>query len=281
MSIRFVAEISSNWRAGTDAQSKKRALELIKQAARHGATDVKFQLFRADLMTRNPNPALRSLELPVGWLSELHRCAEDNGVQFGCSPFYVDAVRELYPFVSEYKVASWEITHVPLLEAIRDTDKNVVMSTGAAIFPEVDEALEILRPETDMAASDFGITLLHCTGGYPTRPEDLTLRRVLDLGDNYFPLNIGLSSHCIVPEVTAAAVLYQASMFEVHFDLEDRKGVENGHSYTPETFAKLVKYANLFKEAMDCQCEFTEDDLSAREQYRRDPSDWLRPYLGG
>lgn len=273
----FIAEIGSNWYASGE-NGLERAKKLIKAAAMSGADVAKFQLFRVEKLYREKKDQTprKHLELPLGWIPELVKTCDENGLEFFLSVFYPEAVDETAEFVSRWKIASWDMTYKPLLEKVASTMMPVVMSTGAADFDEVDDSLSIL---TDNGTHPDDITLLHCTGGYPTRPEDMQLKRILDLATEFFPAHVGLSSHCTVPYVTAASVLYGAEIIEVHFDLKDKAGAEANHSYTPQTFSEMVKMAKTLLEAKDCGCVRTLDDAVARNNYYRDESDWLRPVL--
>lgn len=276
--VEYIAEISSNF-VTNGKRSKDRAMKLIEAAANSGATTVKFQLLKAELLYRNPDTvkAVEKAELPEEWIPELIACAEENGVEFLCSPFYLDAVDLLeHHNVERYKVASWELTKVgevnPLLVKIRDTDKPVLLSTGGATFDEVEHAIEILRPG-DETPDD--IVLMHCNPAYPTDAENAELRRILDLATEFYPLSVGYSCHVADPIIAASSVMYQSEVIEVHFDLDDRKGNEAVHSLTPAKFAEMVRYGNMLQKAVtgkpnDFDVKF------ARKNYRRDPSDWLR-----
>ena len=270
----FIAEVGSNWYVPTE-KGLERAKKLIESAAKSGADVVKFQLFRANELYRDSmkQGALKHLELPLEWIPSLKQECGNNGVEFLCTPFYVDAVSILSGYVMRWKIASWDLTYKPLLAAVAETGMPVILSTGAATFSEVKEALEPFSKEFNK------ITLLHCTGGYPTEPKDMTLRRILDLATHFFPAHVGLSSHCIVPFITASSVLYGAEIIEVHYDLKDKLGAEASHSYSPQSFAEMVKLANQLSDARDCGCERTLVDAVARNSYYRDPSDWLRPVL--
>lgn len=273
--VEIVAEIGSNWYA-VGQNGLDRAKRLIESASKNGADTVKFQMFRANQLYRDADKqtAVKKLELPESWIPELYQVSKDNGVEFFCAPFYLDAVDVLADYVQKWKIASWDRTYTPLLEKIATFGMPVVMSTAAATLPEVDESLNILV-EGGIDLND--ITVLHCTGGYPTEPRDMIMNRINDLAAEFFPVHVGLSSHCIIPAVTASAVWYNAEYIEVHYDLKDKAGAEAGHSYTPQTLSEMVKLARMFLEAKDCGCERTLVDAVARNMYYRDPSDWLRP----
>lgn len=275
----FIAEIGSNWAVGDNP--KKRAIHLIKAAANSGATVVKFQLFKGEWLYRDYEKAraMQLTELPTAWLRELKKCTEELNLEFLVTPFYCGAVDILENLgVNRYKIASWDITHIPLLKKIASTKKPIIMSTGAATLEEIDEALTILRP--DVEAPD-DVILLHCTGGYPTPIEEVNLQKMLDIGGEFMPLRTGFSCHIIDPVIAASSVFYMGEVIECHLDLEDRIGAETTHSFTPQLFAEMVLLARRMKKAQNCNCEMPFFDFDARQNYRRDPSDWLRPPLKG
>lgn len=273
----LIVDIGSNWRVGTDKESRARASKLITAALNSGATTVKFQLFRADKLYREDKlqKQIMRYELPLEWLPELKQETEEQGGQFLVTPFYLDAVDELMRIgVNRFKIASWDMTYDPLLRLIAQTGKPVIMSTGAATMEEVDHAIGVVRPD-----NLDGLTIMHCTGGYPTILEEIVLRRIIDLAQEFFPVEVGFSAHVTEPYIVAAAALFMVETFEVHFDLADNKGTEQGHSYSPEYLVVLRRMIEEIYKARECECAETFGDFNARLNYRRDPSDWLRPPL--
>lgn len=280
--LQFIAEIGSNYFVEGKGKSLPRALTLIEEAAAAGATAVKFQLI--DKLYASPAQQARidEISLPAEWLPELKAEADRCGVEFLVTPFSVEAVDLILPYVKRIKIASWDITFFPLLEKVRDTGLPVILSTGGADLEEVDEALAILRPGDEFPRD---VTLMHCHAGYPTKVDEVNLRGIIDLAgatvsdiDEYEMMPVGLSSHCPDPEVNAAAVLYQAEIIEAHFDLIDGKGIEAPHSLNPVEFKRMVVLANKLlaaKGAYDFPGE--KDREFARSNYRRNSSDWLRP----
>lgn len=277
----IIAEIGSNWKVGGE-DGLSRALRLIESAAKNGATTVKFQLFRAEDLYRDHDASTKLVpyELKVSWLSELMDCATQNGVEFLCTPFYLNAVEILERHgIKRYKIASWDLTYHPLLEVVKQTKKPVILSTGASTMEEVSDAIDILRPAEEYENPEYDLTLMHCQGGYPTRIEDTILRRVLNLATEFFPIRVGLSSHIPLPHIVASSVLFGATTIEVHYDLPDKKGIESAHSFSGDSFRDLVMMTHQFEQALDCNCDMTLADKLARNMYRRDPSDWLRPVI--
>jgi sialic acid synthase SpsE len=280
----FVAEVSSNHH-----RDLERCLEFIRTAAVIGCDAVKFQLFRVrerfapEALRHDPRLLAREAwELPVEFLPRLARGCEEAGIQFSCTPFYLEAVEELLPFVDFYKVASYELMWDDLLEACARTGKPIVLSTGMATLPEVNHACSILR-----SAGCRDLTLLHCVSSYPAKPEDCNLAAIATLRESC-QCPVGWSDHSVEPGVIARAVhRWGASMIEFHLDLEGQ-GAEfsAGHCWLPEPMRELIRSvrAGLRAEG-DGEVGPAASELEERE-WRADPSDGLRPtrltrkYLG-
>jgi sialic acid synthase SpsE len=275
MKTEIVADLGLNIFYGADP--KKRAIELIQLAKESGCGTAKLQLLRGDKLYRDPakQAQLRPYELPVEWLPELMQVADDNDIELLVTPFYLEAVDVLERLgVDRYKIASSDILYTDLHRLIAQTGKPVILSTGAAEYKEIEAAIETLRPG-DETPDD--LTLLHCNVCYPCPVPDMQLRKILDLATEYYPLRVGYSSHTIAPHLVASSVLYSAEVIEVHFDAEDRKGVETAHSYTPSQMRQLVQMVDEFEKARDCGCAMTLSDTIGRASFYREPSDGLRP----
>src|SRR5665213_4551274 len=134
----FIAEASSN-----HDRDLSRALAFVDAAADAGCDAVKFQLFKIDRMfapeilsQSEKHRERRQWELPLAHLAPLAERCLKRGIQFSCTPFYLEAVEELRPFVAFYKVASYELLVDDLLKACGRSGKPVVLSTGMATMDE-------------------------------------------------------------------------------------------------------------------------------------------------
>src|SRR6201994_431183 len=161
----FIAEASSNHGRDLD-----RSRAFVDAAADAGCDAVKFQLFQIarmfapEILRQSPKHRARAeWELPLDHLAPLAEHCSARGIQFSCTPFYLEAVAELAPFVDFYKVASYELLVSELLKACARTGKPVVLSTGMATMDEIVAAAGCLR---DAGARD--VALLHCVSAYPT-----------------------------------------------------------------------------------------------------------------
>jgi sialic acid synthase SpsE len=272
---KFVAEVSSNHSRDLD-----RALAFVDRAADIGCDAVKFQLFKiAELFSPEAlafNTSLRAREaweLPVDFLPPLaKRCAERK-IEFSCTPFYLEAVAELEPFVAFYKVASYEMMWDDLLIRCARTGKPLVVSTGMATMEEIGHAVDVTRK-----AGCNDLTLLHCVSGYPTPVDECNLAAIETLRTR-FGCAVGWSDHSVRPGVISRAVnRWGASFIEFHLDL-DGQGDEfkTGHCWMPDPMASVIADVRIGLRADGTGEKVpAPSELSDRE-WRADPVDGLRP----
>lgn len=272
---KFVAEVSSN-----HSRDLERALAFVDKAADIGCDAVKFQLFRVkELFSPEAlaaNAALRAREaweLPVEFLPSLaRRCAERN-IEFSCTPFYLEAVAELEPYVAFYKVASYEMMWDDLLIRCAQTGKPLVISTGMATMDEITHAVEVSRK-----AGCKDLTVLHCVSGYPTPLDECNLAAIETLRQR-FHCNVGWSDHSVRPGVVERAVhRWGASFVEFHLDL-DGQGDEfkTGHCWLPVDIGAVIADVRAgFAGDGDGVKSPVPSELPDRA-WRADPSDGLRP----
>src|SRR5215471_9659248 len=197
----FIAEASSN-----HGRDLARALAFVDAAADAGCDAVKFQLFKIDrmfapeILSRSAkHRARREWELPRAHLAPLAERCLKRGIQFSCTPFYLEAVEELRPFVAFYKIASYELLVADLLKACAHTGKPVVLSTGMATMDEIKSAVQTLK---DAGAPD--VMLLHCVSAYPTPPEEANLSAIASIRDAT-GCPVGWSDHTRRPAVIERA----------------------------------------------------------------------------
>lgn len=271
----FVAEVSSNHH-----RDLQRCFRFIDTAAAIGCGAVKFQLFRIEelfapeILSKSPtHRARKEWELPLEFLPPLAARCREVGIQFSCTPFYLDAVEELRHHVDFYKIASYELLWTDLLIACANTGKPVVISTGMATMDEIETAVDTLR-----TAGCKDLTLLHCVSGYPVPISQCNLAAIETLKD-IFGCSTGWSDHSV-----SAAVIYRAihrwgaQMIEFHLDLEgEGEEFKTGHCWLPEQIQEVFTVISR---------GFTADgsgdkvpalaEMSDRD-WRADSSDGLRP----
>ena len=275
MSAIFIAEASSN-----HAQDLSRALAFVDAAASCGCDAVKFQLFRLnelfapEILAKSAKLRARAAwELPVSHIEPLAQRARERGIQFSCTPFYLEAVKELEPHVAFYKIASYELLWDDLLKACAETGKPVVISTGMATMPEIEGAVATLK-----RAGCRDLTVLHCVSAYPAPAEEANLSAIAAIR-KATGVSVGWSDHTRIPAVIERAVhRWDASAVEFHLDL-DGKGAEyaSGHCWLPDEIAPVI--ARIREGERSDGVGFkgpVAAELSDRE-WRADPIDGLRP----
>ena len=271
----FIAEVSSNHSRNMD-----RALEFIDSASRVGCDAVKFQLFKIDklfapdiLEKSKQHRDRKQWELPLEFLPVLSDRCKEKGIQFSCTPFYLDAVNELESYVDFYKIASYELLWDDLLIECAKTGKPVILSTGMALMEEIQHAVEVLR--NNGCASP---TLLHCTSAYPTPYAEANLAAI-ETVCQATGCEVGWSDHTVEQAVIHRAIHHWgANVIEFHLDL-DGNGEEfaSGHCWLPEQIGTVIKDVNKgFIADGNGVKEPVPSELPDR-LWRADPSDGLRP----
>ena len=244
-----IAEMSGNHNG-----SKEKAIEIIKRAAATGVDCLKFQTYTADTITLNSNKPdfvisdekslwngrqlhdlYNEAHTPWDWHEELFNVANDHGVIAFSSPFDETAVEFLDDLgVPMFKVASFEITHLPLIRKIGATGKPVIISTGMASEQEIETAIT-----TAKEAGTNDIVILKCTSQYPANASDANLATIEDMRRR-FGVQVGLSDHTLGIGVAIAAIGYGATVIEKHFTIDRSEGgVDSEFSMEPHEMAML------------------------------------------
>jgi len=273
--VRFIAEVSSNHNRNLD-RSKK----FIKKASDIGCDGVKFQLFKIDklfapeIIVRNKEIRERkNWELPVEFMPELSNYAHELGIEFSCTPFYINAVEELKPYVDFYKIASYELLWTDLLEKVAKTKKQIVLSTGMATMNEIDKAVKAIY-----TAGCKELTILQCVSGYPTPPKEANLKAI-DTLRKVYKCNVGWSDHSVSPAVIYRAVHHwNASMIEFHLDLEGKgKEYKTGHCWLPDDIGQVIRNIKIGIQADGSGEKVPATSELSDRYWRTDPVDGLRP----
>jgi len=273
--IKFIAEVSSNHH-----RDLSRSIDFINSAAKSGCAAVKFQLFKIDqlfsseILERSEKHRKRKeWELPLSFIPKLAQRCLEQGIEFSCTPFYLDAVTELEPYVSFFKIASYELLWDDLLAACAQTGKPVILSTGMATIYEIKQAVDVLQKNGCKTP-----TLLHCTSAYPTPYDEANLAAIETIRQAT-GCEVGWSDHTVESAVIHRAIhRWGASLIEFHLDL-DGKGEEfgAGHCWLPHQIAEVIQ---------DVKKGFAADGNGIKEPvpselpdrlWRADPSDGLRP----
>jgi sialic acid synthase SpsE len=253
----LIAEIGVNHAGSMDL-----ARRLIDEAADGGAAAAKFQTYKAAKLASRDSPAYwdtskeptrSQFELfsrldsfgPDQYRELAAHCAA-RGIDFLSTPFDLDAVDLLDPLVPAFKVASADITNVPLLRKVGRTGKPVMLSTGASTLPEIEFAVQTLR-----ATGVSDIALLHCVLNYPTAVDHACLGRIEVLRRAFPDCVIGYSDH-VVPDRTISALevatLLGACVLEKHFTHDKSlPGNDHYHAMDRDDSRRFLERIDLFR----------------------------------
>jgi len=271
----IIAELSANHN-----QDKQLALQTIKAVATTGADAVKLQTYTADTITldcgkeyfqikqgtiwdgRNLYDLYREAYTPWEWHQELFEEARKCGLVCFSTPFDFSAVDFLETLGNPvYKIASFEITDIPLIEYTASKMKPMIMSTGIATLTDIEEAANACR-----RVGNNDITLLKCTSSYPAPVDEANLLTIPNLRET-FGVKVGLSDHTMGADVAIAAVALGAEVIEKHFILERKLGGPDADfSMEPAEFKSMVdSIRNVEKALGKISYELTEKTRKSRE----------------
>ncbi|MDH5828678.1 pseudaminic acid synthase [Sphingobacterium faecium] len=247
--IFIIAEISANHNNDLNL-----ALRTIEAIATTGADAVKVQTYTADSLTLDVDSDLfmarkgslwegrrlydlyQEASLPYEWHAELKAHTEKFGMEFFSSPFDFEAVDLLESMdVPRYKIASFEITDIPLIAYTASKGKPIIISTGVASLADIELAVQTCRN-----VGNDDITLLKCTSEYPASADIANLLTIPNLRDT-FGVKVGVSDHTMGSTVPVVAVTLGARVVEKHFIL-DRSlgGPDAAFSMEPQEFKEMV-----------------------------------------
>jgi len=245
----IIAEMSGNHN-----HSLERAMEIVTAAAGAGADAIKLQTYTADTITldcdapdfviddpkslwagRRLHDLYEEAHTPWDWHAPLMEHAKELGIACFSTPFDASAVDFLEGLdVPAYKIASFEMTDLPLVRRVAETGKPMIVSTGMASAAEIGEALDICR-----AAGNDQLCILKCTSTYPATPENTNIRTIPNMAET-FGCAVGLSDHTMGTGVAVGAVALGAVLIEKHFTLRRADGgVDSAFSLEPDELAAL------------------------------------------
>ena len=297
-----IAEISGNHN-----QSKKRFLGLIDKAFKNGADLVKIQTYEPKDITLNLESKnflikkglwkkknlwelYQKAHTPFRWHKDAFKLAQKNkGILFS-SPFSLRAVDLLESFdVKLYKIASFEITDLKLINYIASKKKPIIISTGNSSVKEIKKAIKTINKY------HHKIIILHCVSSYPTKLKNTNLERIYKLKEVFKKYYIGLSDHTSSIVSTIASIPIGVVAIEKHFKLDNEtNSVDAKFSITPEKLRELVKIKkdlfysikNKKKPKIDKvtikfrRSIFATEDIKKGEKFSYNNIDSLRPLIG-
>jgi pseudaminic acid synthase len=301
----IIAELSANHQQKYDL-----AAESIKAIKETGADAVKLQTYTPDTITIDVDNEYFQIKhgtlwdgktlyelykqayTPWEWQPKLKEIAEDFGLIFISTPFDKSAVDFLEEIkVPAYKVASFEITDIPLIEYIASKGKPVIISTGIATLADIGEAIKACR-----SMGNKQLALLKCTSAYPAPLEDVNLKTLPNLARR-FKTVVGISDHTLGISVPIASTALGAKIIEKHFIL-DRKlgGPDADFSLEPDEFKAMVMAVretekaigkpryyltdNAKKNRVFARSLFSVKDIQAGELLTQDNVKSIRPGYG-
>lgn len=246
----IIAELSANHNG-----SLATAIETVKAAKRAGANCIKLQTFTADTITLDSkkedfkinqgtlwdgqflHDLYKTAYLPWEWHEELFKVANEEGLVCFSSPFDPTAVEFLEKLnVPAYKIASFEITDIPLIELVASKGKPVIISTGIAGLEDIELALDACK-----RMGNNNIALLKCTSSYPAPIEEANMIMVKDLAERYGVIS-GLSDHTMGFTAPVVATCFGAKIIEKHFILDKSiGGPDASFSMDEREFTEMVK----------------------------------------
>ncbi len=254
----IIAEMSAN-----HAGSLERAKEIIHAAKEAGADCIKIQTYTADTMTidchnkyfnitegtwkgENLYSLYRKAYTPWKWQAELKEESEKIGIDFFSTPFDISSVDFLESIGIEfYKIASFELVDIPLIEYIASKNKPIIMSTGMGTLGEIEDAVNVVRKQRNNQ-----LVLLKCSSAYPAITDEMNLKTMVNMRDT-FNVPVGLSDHSMGSIGAVAAVAMGASVIEKHFCIS-RKIDNPDASFSMEAneFADMVRDIRLVEKAI-------------------------------
>lgn len=273
----MIAEMSANHLGKLD-----RALAIMTAAKEAGADAIKLQTYTADTITidhdgpefriegglwhgRTLYDLYREAHTPWEWHPQLFQHARALGITVFSSPFDSTAIDLLEGLgAPAYKIASFEIVDIPLIQRAAATGKPLIISTGMAGWTEIEDAVRAAH-----GAGKGGVILLHCVSGYPTPPEDSNLLRLRALAER-FHVMVGLSDHTMGTACAVAAVALGAVAIEKHLTLRRADGGPDGaFSLEPEEFRLLVSESHTVFSALGSRRDERAPSEAGNTRFRR------------
>ena len=272
----IIAELSANHGHKIDI-----AIDTIRAAKRAGANAIKLQTYTADTMTidcdneyfsdvldgtiwqgKKLHDLYKEAYTPWEWHEELFRVAKEEGLLCLSTPFDKTAVDFLEQFnPPAYKIASFEIQDIPLIEYVASKGRPMIMSTGIAELEDIELAVKTCHD-----AGNNDITLLKCTSSYPAPIEEANLATIPDLKKR-FGVEVGLSDHTLGIVAPVVAVTLGARVIEKHFILDKSiGGPDASFSLDEKEFTEMVKAVRQAEKAVGkVSYELTEKVKASRK----------------
>jgi pseudaminic acid synthase len=282
----IIAEISANHGSSFEVAAKT-----VRAIAAAGADAVKVQTYKPESLCLDvdneyfgpkrdgswkgirPWDLYREAAMPYEWQPRLKDIADEVGLLFFSSPFDLHAVDFLSGLqVPCYKIASFEITDIPLIQKAASMGKPMIISAGVAGESDIQAAVFACR-----AVGNDEITLLKCTSEYPARIDQANLSMIADMRER-FGLPVGISDHTMGSLVPTIAVALGATMVEKHFILDRAQGgPDSAFSMEPLEFAQMVEQVRATEQALG----LVDYRVSEKDRLRRRSLFWVKSIAKG
>lgn len=266
----IIAEAGSNWRMGTSARDYAMGKALIDVAVEAGADAVKFQTYRPETVyvanagesdylaeagiKQNIREIFADLAMPYELVDSLAAYCQQQGILFMSSPFSVQDFQAVDPHVLIHKIASYEISHIRLLESAAKSGKPLVLSTGASNQGDIRFAVDYFY---EMGGKE--LILMQCTSKYPAPLDTIALKVIPTLKATY-NVPVGLSDHSQDPVIApVGAVALGASVIEKHYTLDKRlPGPDHAFALNPDELKRLVRAVRDMEQALGTAEKFVQ-----------------------
>lgn len=237
----IVAEIGNNHEGNVEV-----AKELVRKAADCGVRAVKFQTFRTKYFISASQRAryerLTAFELSYRDFEQLHRLTKSLGLLFLSTPLDLESAKFLSALVDGFKIASGDNTFYPLISAVCETGKPIVLSSGLSDLQRIVESKQFIDAEWSRLGIEQTVSVLHCVSSYPAPDEEINLAVIPRLADA-LGCPVGYSDHTIGIEACVIATVLGARIIEKHFTLDKNYSAFRDHqlSADPNDMKRLVQ----------------------------------------
>lgn len=233
------------------------AKKLIDKAKEAEVDAVKFQIYSAETLysikiqkhsyyEKHLWNLIKEIETPRAWIPKLKKYCDNKKIIFFATPFDSKAVDELNPYVDFYKIASFELVDLPLIEYTAKKKKPIIISTGLANMEEIEDAYLTCKK-----VGNDKVIFLQCTSLYPAKPEIMNLRAIQTIKVAFPDTIVGLSDHTHGIHISVAAVAMGAKLIEKHFTLSRKmKGPDHPFAIEPDELKEMVRQIREVESAL-------------------------------
>lgn len=233
------------------------AKKLIDKAKDADVDAIKFQIYSAETLYSKKVPKhtyykkhlwdlIREIETPREWIPKLKKYCDRKEIIFFATPFDSKAVDDLNPYVDLYKIASFELVDLSLIEYTAKKKKPIIISTGLANMEEIEDAYLTCKK-----VGNDKIVFLQCASLYPAKPEIMNLKAIYTIKSTFPDTIVGLSDHTCGIHISVAAVTMGAKVIEKHFTLDrTMQGPDHPFAIEPDKLKEMVRQIREVESAL-------------------------------